>query len=310
VATWAFENNMPAGRFTDNLPSSQGYYFPMGTPRGMIGVIGLYINKRLSLDQEAMLNNFIAQIASSYEREQSEEYARNMLIATESEKLYKTFINSVSHEFRTPISIIHAASSGLLDDNTIKEPNAVRDLGGEILSASKRMDRLVENLLNTTRLESGSVHLKLDWHDINDVISSVVSHLEQELKNHRVKLEMENDLPLIRADYVLLSQAITNILQNAAAYTPSGSEIIIKVVKNKGTINIIIEDNGKGIPETELETIFEKFYRLPGTKAGGTGLGLSISRGFVEAHGGRVKAENSTMGGARFVISLPLIVSS
>ncbi|MGE5480946.1 MAG: ATP-binding protein [Chloroflexota bacterium] len=305
VAEWSFERKMPAGKFTDNIPSSKRYYTPVATPRGAIGVVALDIKKRLTLEREAVLNNYITQIASAYEREISEESSRKFFVDAESEKLYKTFINSVSHEFRTPIAIIHGASSGLQDDATIRDPAAVKDLSGEILAASKRMDRLVENLLNATRIESGTIRFNPDWVEINDVVISVINNLEYDLKNHKIAVNIEGDLPFIKGNYVLISQALANVVQNAAFYSAPGTAIKISAYYSKEHVCINVEDQGGGIPESELERIFDKFYRLPGVKAGGAGLGLSISRGFIEAHGGSIRAENSEEGGARFIITLP-----
>ncbi|MGA2298100.1 MAG: sensor histidine kinase KdpD [FCB group bacterium] len=306
VATWSFENNKIAGVNTDNLPDAEFQFFPITTPRDKFAVLGLKYKSQSAplIDQETLLLNFITQISSAYERELSEEKAKQLLLMSESEKLYQTLLNSISHELRTPISIITGATSTMIDSDINLEPNAIKELTLEIQLAANRLNRLVENLLDMTRLESGLMKLNLDWCDINDLISVVLKQLQKELTNHQIIIEAAPDLPLIKLDFVLMSQALINILQNSAVYTQEGSIIKIKLLQKGKDIIICIEDNGPGFPENALPHIFDKFYRSPGTKAGGTGLGLSISKGFIEAHGGKIEAENVKTGGARFNIIL------
>ena len=306
VATWSFENNKISGVNTDNLPDAEFQFFPITTPRDKFAVLGLKYKTQSAplVDQETLLLNFITQISSAYERELSEEKAKQFLLLSESEKLYQTLLNSISHELRTPISIITGAASTISDSEIKLNPKAMDELTQEIQLAANRLNRLVENLLDMTRLESGLMKLNLDWCDINDLISVVLNQLQGELTDHRVVVEAAPDLPLIKLDFVLMSQALINIIQNSIVYTPDNSIIKIKLLQKGNNLIITIEDNGPGIPVNTLPHIFDKFYRVPGTKAGGTGLGLSISKGFIEAHGGKLNAENVKTGGARFNILL------
>lgn len=304
IANWAFDNHKKAGMFTETLSSGQAIYYPLSTPRSTIGVIGISV-KELEPEQEELLDAFIYQISSSLEREIMSEKAREARLAEETEKLYTSLLNSLSHEFRTPLVTIMGAASSLIDKENKENAELKDELNQEIYIASGRLNRLIGNLLDMSRLEAGKLKLNLKWHDINELIHSVEKNLDNELKDHNIRLGVQNDLPLLKIDFGLVEQAISNILLNAAAYTPAGSEIEIKTDLKNGMIIIEISDNGPGLPEEYIEKVFEKFYRVPGTQTGGTGLGLSIVKGFIEAHHGTIRLENRETGGLRFIISLP-----
>ena len=175
----------------------------------------------------------------------------------------------------------------------------------DIRSAAGRLNRLVENFLNMTRIESGALTIHREWCDIRDLFNAVCARLRGELSKHKVVVHVQEDMPLAQLDTAVVEQAIANILINAAQYTPENTTITLSASCEQQEIVLSIEDEGPGFPEESLSRIFEKFYRIPGTKAGGTGLGLSIVKGFVEFHGGTVQAENREGGGARFEIRLP-----
>jgi two-component system sensor histidine kinase KdpD len=179
-------------------------------------------------------------------------------------------------------------------------------LAGEIKTAAMRLNRLVENLLDMTRIESGGLKVLKDWCDIRDLVNSVTADLTNELSEHNVSVSVAEDVPLVKIDGPLIQQAISNIVLNAAQYTPPGAKIKIKADFKAENLIITMEDEGPGIPEESLKKVFEKFYRAPGTLAGGTGLGLSIVKGFVSAHNGTVEVRNLPEGGAQFVILLPV----
>jgi two-component system sensor histidine kinase KdpD len=181
------------------------------------------------------------------------------------------------------------------------------DLTQEIHTAAERLNRLVENLLDMTRLESGRISPKRDWCDMHDLIAAPIRKLARELAGHRVVIMVPDDYPLVKLDFGLIEQALTNLLHNASLYTPPGTQIHVTVSRRDHNCIIEVADNGPGFPKETLGRIFEKFYRVPGTHAGGTGLGLSIVRGFVEACGGTITAGNAPTGGALFVMSLPAI---
>ncbi|MBI2427348.1 MAG: DUF4118 domain-containing protein [Ignavibacteriales bacterium] len=306
IASWAYWNEKKAGKYVDMLPFTETTYYPISGPRYPLGVIGVKIknDKQFSVNQEILLHNFIAQIASTLEREQLNELTKRTIVYAESEKLYKTLFNSISHELRTPIAAIVSASEGL---NEQTQSTARRkEFIDEIHTAAERLNRLVENLLDMTRLESGQLAPKLDWCDVRDVVNASAKKLEKELSDHIVNIEIAENLPLAKLDFGLMEQAITNLLHNASQYTPAGTKIAIKVLQREHELFITIHDTGPGFPAEALKKLFEKFYRVPGTKAGGTGLGLSIAKGFIEAHKGSIAASNHSNGGAMFEIKIPL----
>jgi len=308
VAIWVFENGKPAGRFTDTLPLATAQFLPLLTPNRIVGIIAIRTrqNERLSFDQEALLETFTSQIALVIEREMLDEAAEQSAMLRESERLYTALLNSISHELRTPIATIAGAASSLVDAQTSSNGDARAELTRDIQDAAARLNRLVENLLDMSRLDSGRLKLKLDWCDVGEVIGVAVKRLEKCLSERPLSIQYAPDLPLAQMDFVLMEQVIVNLLDNICNYTPPATAVEIRAEIDKKSLAITITDSGKGIPPEDLDRIFEKFYRVPGTATGGTGLGLSICRGLVEAHGGSLTAENVPDGGARFIIRLPI----
>ncbi|MFI5250895.1 MAG: ATP-binding protein [Bacteroidota bacterium] len=309
VASWVYWNEKKAGKSTDTLPFATATYFPMSGPRYPLGVVGVRLKPKhqFTIDQEALLQNFLTQIASALEREQLNEIAKKSITFVESERLYKTLFNSVSHELRTPVAAILTASEALLEGLQGSQIGIQRDLVNEIHTATGRLNRLIGNLLDMTRLDSGRITPMVDWCDLHDLINSAVNKLEHELSQHSVIIDIPPEFPLIKLDFGLIEQSIANVLLNGATYTPSGSEIHIRCSMEGDDCLIIISDNGPGFPQESLPRVFEKFYRVPGTSSGGSGLGLSIAKGFVEAHKGSIKVENRIQGGAQFTIRLPAL---
>lgn len=220
-------------------------------------------------------------------------------------KLYKTLFDSISHELRTPIATIVGASDNLLSkDSNVSETDKSK-LINEISIAAFRLNRLIDNLLNMQRLESGMLRIKPDWCEINELINSPVNRLKNELSTHNVKIVIQEDFPVIKLDFGLIEQALFNLLHNETLYTQADSEIIIEAVYQNNSLIISISDNGKGFTQDELKLLFSKFYRSSVKTAGGTGLGLSIVKGFVEAHGGKVSVSNNVPSGAKFTLEIP-----
>ncbi|MCI0709624.1 MAG: sensor histidine kinase KdpD [Chloroflexi bacterium] len=308
VALWTYHNRKSAGLFTDTLPLASAQYFPLLTPDRTVGVIGIRTRDktRLTFEQEVLLQTFISQVALVIEREMLDEAAAQSAMLHESERLYTTLLNSISHELRTPIAAITGAASSLLDSRTITNEISRHELVEDIQAAAGRLNRLVENLLDMSRLESGRLELKRDWCDAGDIIGVAVQRMWKCFEERPLHIHVPSDLPLIRADFVLIEQVIVNLLDNACNYTAPGTEVIVEAFMAKDSLHIVISDTGPGIPPDDLERIFNKFYRVPGTATGGTGLGLSICRGLVEAHGGKLTAQNIPEGGLRFVVQLPL----
>ncbi len=220
-------------------------------------------------------------------------------------RLYNTLLNSLSHELRTPISTIIGAVDTLKVNKDKLSQEHQSELLSEIDIATSRLNRQVNNLLNMSRLESGAIRLKLDWCDIDELIYSVIQKLPPVYRDHKIDVHTEENLPLFKLDTELMKQVLQNILLNAVQYTPVDSLVMIDVSIIENNCVITITDNGKGFPESEIQFVFDKFYRLPNSKAGGTGLGLSIAKGFTEAHKGDLKVENIAAGGAKFTISIP-----
>ncbi len=305
VALWVFEHGKTAGRFTETLPLSSAQFFPLLTPNRTVGVIGIRFRRdeRLSVEEAALLEMFVNQIALGIERELLDEAAQQSAMLRESERLYTTLLNSISHELRTPIASIKGAASSLVTAQGADDRSA---LTHDIQSAADRLNRLVENLLDMSRLESGRLQLKRDWCDLGEIVGVAVSNFEACADDHKIEIRVQPNLPLIQVDFILIEQVLVNLLENACRYSPPGRPIQISVEQDNWAILMHIDDEGSGIPSDKLEAVFEKFYRLPGTPTGGTGLGLSISRGLIEAHGGTLRAENRREGGTRFMIRLPL----
>lgn len=219
-------------------------------------------------------------------------------------KLYNAILNSLSHELRTPITAILAATD-ILQGNADKLSGSDRAyLIDEISLASVRLNQQVENILSLSRLESGTFAVKTDWFDINDLVYKTIQVLESNLSKHTVIVKIPEPFPLFKVDFGLLRQVLHNLIINATQHTPKHSKIIIEAAHTENTLLLVVSDNGNGFPGQELKKVFDKFYRLKGAPTGGTGLGLSIVKGFVEAHHGTVKLENIPGGGAKFTIEI------
>jgi two-component system sensor histidine kinase KdpD len=308
VAAWTYWNEKKAGKFTDTLPFAQATYYSMSGPRYPVGVIGVRVrqNEKLGIDQEILLENFIAQIASAVERELLNEVTKKSIIVAESEKLYKTLFNSISHELRTPLATIMGASENLLAANQTQVSTTTREFYNEIHIAAERLNRLVANLLDMTRLESGMIQPKLNWCDVRDIINATLKGLEREIGQHKVTVTTQEDLPLVKLDFGLIEQALTNLVYNASVHTPPGTQIEIQALVENDHCSITVTDNGPGIPKSDINKVFEKFYRAEGTSTGGTGLGLPIAKGFIEAHRGTLSVRNRMPRGTEFKIEIPM----
>jgi len=219
-------------------------------------------------------------------------------------KLYNTILNSLSHELRTPIATIIGATDNLASNNNLTESNK-NDLIHEVSKASLKLNYHVENLLNMSRIESGYIKIKLDWCDMSELVYKVLDQLKEQSAYHKIQVNTQSDLSLVKIDYGLMEQVLYNLISNAISYTKNNSEINIVINCDTKQLIIIIQDNGNGFPENEIDHVFDKFYRLKQTNTGGTGLGLSIVKGFVEAHSGKISLKNRSEGGAKFTIQIP-----
>jgi len=306
IAKWSLEHNSIAGKFTNNLPLAQGQYYPVLTKRRKLGVICLISDYKLQIEDENLINNIITQLAGVYEKEENDEQIQQMQIDSESKKLYDTILDSISHEFRTPIAVISGSATSLLEENITDNHELVTNFANEIYIASKRLNILVENLLDITRLESGKLKLNKQPHSIHDIIREVIGQLKDNGNKHNVILNLSSPNAIVNVDYGFISQAIFNILHNSFSYTPDDSIITVTTTEIDNKLQISIADNGNGLIDEDLKKLFQKFYRPKGTKAGGIGLGLSIAKGFIEAHGGRISVRHNEPSGLVFDIILSL----
>ncbi len=308
VAAWVLRHNQRAGQFTDNLPLADALYLPLSTATGVLGVVGVRLpqTQAPNLEQNNLLEAFVRQAALVIDRWRLHEPAQDSRLAEESERLSRALLDSISHEMRTPIAAITSAAAALGESRNAAPPAQAESLLHEIREAVARLNRLVGNLLDIARVESGHVKPKLDWCDVTDLINVTVKQLEKELAGRRVEITIGPQMPLVNLDFVLMEQALTNLLLNSAFHTPPGAGIEIKAQARDGQLVLSVADHGPGIPAESLPRVFDKFYRAPGAATGGTGLGLSIVKGFVEAQNGRVRAANRVEGGAVFTMTLPL----
>jgi two-component system sensor histidine kinase KdpD len=235
--------------------------------------------------------------------------------ATEAEILRRTdelrtaLLNAVSHDLRTPLSSIIASAGSLLQQDVQWTDAERQEFTRAIEEEAGRLNRLVGNLLDLSRIEAGSIRPEKGWYDLGALVDEVAGRLRRVALTHTLVLDVPEQLPPVQFDYVEIDQVITNLIENAAKYTPEGTTIRVAVRATGGQVEIEVTDSGPGIPEASLGEIFRPFYRAqpgPAARPQGSGLGLAVARGLVEAHGGRIWAENRREGGARFVFTLPL----
>jgi len=306
IAIWVHKHVAIAGKHTDTLPSSDFTFYPLKGNIDNMGVIAVEHTSLFTQGEEQFWDALISQISNKYEREFLRNETRKTYLISESEKLYKTLFNSISHELRIPIATVMGASDTLLSEN-YPEDTKVK-LYTEINRASIRLNRLIENLLNMSRLETGRIKAHLDWCDVHDLANKVAETLQQELKPFVFEIIIPEDMPMVKIDFGLIEQALHNLILNATQNVPTGTTIQLKLFCDNALLFIQVLDKGKGFTKIELLSLFNKFYRGHDAIAGGTGLGLSIVKGFVEAHKGTVIAENRPDGGAVFTMKIPVEV--
>jgi two-component system sensor histidine kinase KdpD len=305
VAEWVLRNRRNAGRFTDTLPASSAYYTALSRGDRAIGVLGVQLpaEATLNLAQRDLLEAFARQLALIVEREDLRASSEREKLLAESEKLHRALLDSVSHELRTPLAVITAAA-----ENLSQAPAGSREpLVTEIRTAARRLNRLVGNLLDQTRLESGVLRPHLDWHDARDLVNAALEETRDALAGHPLTVAVAEALPPVMADQALLVQALANLLLNAAQHTPAGCRVAVSVdhERNGKRIAFVVADGGPGLPAPMRDKLFQKFARGDTARAGGLGLGLPIVRGFIAAQGGELIADENPGGGARFTIYLP-----
>lgn len=309
VATWVFDHGQPAGMNTETLSAARALYLPLITEQSIQGVIAVSTTKageKFQSDQLRLLDAFSVLAAVAINRAKLAEKARESLTYIESEKLRTALFNSLSHDLRTPLASITGAVTGLLEGEAVFSTEDRAELLRTIRQGALRMSRFVNNLLEMAKLESGMLKLEKDWCDIQDLIGVSIKHIEESLGNHEIVTDVPSNLPMVKGDFVLLEQVITNLLDNAIKYSDEGSQIKIRTREIPESIEVTVSDTGQQIPEADLQNIFEKFYRLKTPmQVSGSGLGLSICKEIVEVHGGRIWAENNLHNGVDIKFTLP-----
>lgn len=306
AAEWAFQHTQSTGKGTETSITARARYIPLRTVYKTIGVLGLMIEEPISLEQRRLMNAFATQAALAIEATQLAEEARQAQLLREKEKLQSALLNSISHDLRTPLVSITGALSSLRDTNTYYDLETRRDLLDGAYLEAERLNRLVGNLLDMSRLDSGSLKLKCEPYDVQEIIGVARAQLRTRLEQRTIVIDLPDDLPMVSVDVVLFAQVFVNLLDNALKYSKPDSPVHIRARRTNDIIEIEIADEGIGIPEDELPHIFEKFYRARTANGrGGIGLGLSICQGIVEAHGGTISAQGREGKGTCFIIRLP-----
>jgi two-component system sensor histidine kinase KdpD len=310
VAQWVYTHQQMAGRGTATLPSAEALYLPLLASRGAIGVLGVrpaQARALLAPEQVHLLETFASQTALAIERATLAEAAQQAQVEIETERLRNTLLSSVSHDLRTPLAAITGAASSLLEGEATLDTPTRRELLQMIYEEADRLNRLVSNLLQMTRLESGPIQLDKEWQSLEEVIGVALTRLAERLQAHPLTTHLPEDLPLLPFDSVLVEQVLINLLDNAIKYTLPGTPITISAWADNETVTVEVADRGPGLPPGNEQRIFEKFYRVLRTGVGsGAGLGLTICRGIIAAHGGRIWAENRPGGGAALRFTLPV----
>jgi two-component system sensor histidine kinase KdpD len=310
VAQWVFDHKEAAGLGTDTLPGAKALYLALQGAHGLIGVMGIQptgTREALEADQRHLLEAFANQTALALERALLAERNVESQRQVDREQLRNALLSSVSHDLRTPLGGITGAASTLLEDHGELSPEARRELLETIHEEGHQLQRLVTNLLDVTRLESGVVDVNKEWVPVEELVGSALNRLDAQVGSRAIKVDLPPHLPMMQCDPVLMEQVLINLLENALKYSPADQPIEIKAWATERSLTLSITDHGPGIPEGSEERIFEKLVRIQqGDARPGAGLGLAICKGVIQAHGGRIQASNRASGGAQFLVSLPL----
>lgn len=308
VVQWVYEHSQQAGLGTDTLPGSGTLYWPLMGSQGPVGVLAVRPSRpgqRFDLEQQHLLEALANQTALAIERARLAKESQQATLQAETERTRNAILSAVSHDLRTPLATITGAASGLLSSASGTDPRQ-RELAQAIYDEANRLDRLMKTLLDMTRLEAGAVQLRKEWHPLDEVVGAALTRLGKRLEGHRVQTRFPATLPLVPLDGVLIQQVLINLLENAMKYAPAGTMIDVTASGSDREVLVEIADRGPGLPPGEEKRIFDKFSRAGPARERGVGLGLTICRGIVEAHGGRIWAENRAGGGAVFRFTLPL----
>ncbi len=321
MASLVMEKGRPAGRSRSERrvitpstvlrPSDADVLFlPIAAAERRIGVlevVGRPGGGRFATEDEQLLETFAAQAALALERTRLTRVAAEASALAESDALKSALLASLSHDLRTPLAVIKASSSSLLDSSVAWDADSRSEFLLAIDEETDRLARMVDNLLDLTRIEGGTLHPDKSWYDIAELVADVANRPAVRSPDHPLRVDIQPDLPLVCFDYVKIAQVLVNLIENAVKYTPPGTPIVVTARAARDAVELAVTDSGPGIPANELDRIFDPFYRSPrNARVPGTGIGLAIARGFVEAHGGRIRVESRPGGGASFRFTLPV----
>lgn len=310
VPDWAFRNNRAAGRGTDSHNTAKLVYLPLPALSKTVGVIAIKLAEDSAIPSDQinrLLEAFAAQTAMALERVNLSHQAEQAQNLRARQKLERALLNSISHDLRSPLATITGVLTSILEEGDLLTEQVRRELLENAKEEAARLNRFVGNLLDITRLEARGAILKKAPCDVQDLIGCALAAIERKLKGRSVDVKLAADLPLVAMDMALMNQVLINLLDNALKYSPPDGAVEISARCNDERLIIRVADLGPGVPEDELTRIFEKFYRIPVPESvKGTGLGLSICNGIVEAHGGRIWAENQAGGGFMVTVEIPL----
>jgi two-component system sensor histidine kinase KdpD len=314
VAQWVLQHDQMAGGGTNTLPNAVALFLPLTGSQRTHGAIAVRVEdatRLLAPEVRRLLEACANQLALALERDQLTIDAANARIQAEAEQVRSSLLSSVSHDLKTPLAAIAGASSSLLESATLSEETR-RQLLETVAEEADRLNRLLENLLQISKLEVGAAPPNRQWHVLEELVGTALHRTERQLAHHKVAVHLPPQLPLLFVDGLLLEQVFVNLLENAARFTPEGSEVAIRAAIDGTSLRLAISDEGPGIPPGMEESIFEKFFRAsPNADGGrGSGLGLAICRAIILAHAGTITAFNRPQGGAEFVIRLPLAVDA
>jgi len=310
IADWVFTQQTIAGVGTDTLPAANAIYLPLNGTLGKVGVLVVHRNNRrppLVSEQQRLLEAFANQIAVAVERDELRRAAHISAYAAHEERLRSSLLSSISHDLRTPLAVIGGSASSLLQGNSQLSEGAPRQVVQTIHDETQRMTRMVNNILDMTRLEAGPVQLDRQSYHLEEIVGAVLERLKDQFGQRAVRIAIPRDLPMLHVDGVLFEKVLINLLENAAKYTPPHTHIEVVASLQDRRIEIQVMDDGPGIPKGSEQQVFAKFYRGHAEESvTGTGLGLAICSAIIEAHRGRIWVENRPEGGAIFSLVLPL----
>jgi two-component system sensor histidine kinase KdpD len=313
IARWVVEHRAPAGLATNTFADSAMRFLPLMAhelPIGVLVVLPEESSYSLLPEQREILDGVAGLASLAIERVRLNQQAQQAAVLQMTEKLQTALLNSISHDLRTPLSAVEGSLSSLLEAeaNGLEMDRETRlDLLENASEEAERLNRLVGNLLDMTRIEAGALRIRRRPCDVQDLIGTALTQFQRRLQDRKVLTRIAPNLPEVEMDFVLIEQVLERLLDNAVKYSPPGSEITVSAEVVNEALQISVADRGEGIPPEDLERIFGKFYRVQRPDGvSGTGLGLSICKGIVEIHGGRIWAENRPDGGAIFTFTIPL----